>query len=455
MKINDITYKYYEKSNNIVIKNLSFEIEQEKITLITGKSGSGKSTLAYILAGLYPQNCGLLVNGNITIAGENISNMQPNKRAKIVSMMFQNASMQFCMNTLYEELIFCLENINLNVLEIEKRIEQAVKITDTQKYLNRKFSTLSGGEKQKCSLACIVALNSKYVILDEPFANIDLHSTKKLIELIKTINKEQKTTFVVIDHMAINWLGFADKAYILKNPSEIVEIEINSPNIKPIKKAVPLDLEIVKIENLTITIEKKDVIKNVNLSVKKGSIVAIVGESGCGKTTLLKSLYGKNKFSGNITVSDVKVCKKNYKKLCNILGIVLQNPMNQFITQKVIDEIGFNTNEPVEKLKEIGLSKYQKYSPYMLSQGQQRRLAVLSVITAKQEVLLLDEPTYGQDLDATNIIMKLLLKKVNEENLTVIMSTHDLQLAFQYANNIYEIRKGEIVEITRENQSIL
>lgn len=450
MKINNLSFKYYQKATNNIIENLNFSIPENKITVITGKSGCGKSTLAYILAGLYPRNCGIITSGEVIIDEQNINEIAPNEKVKLVTMMFQNPSMQFCMQTLREELIFSLENLGLSSKEIDLRIEKSTEIVGTTNLLDTKFNILSGGEKQKCSLTCIVALESKYVILDEPFANIDFNSTIKLIKTIKKLQETYKTTFVVIDHKISVWEDYLDDLFCMNSASEIVKIDKLDSNSSEIKKVTPLENIQINISNFNINYGNKPILNNVNLAIKQGSIVSIVGESGCGKTTFLKAFYGKIKFEGEIIIDDIKVCKKNYKKLCKTLGIVLQNPMNQFTTQQVLSEVEFNCKEDtINQLKEFDLFKYQKYSPYMLSQGQQRRLAVLCVVGRSQKVLLLDEPTYGQDDFATKKIMNILLQKVINEKITVIMSTHDMELAYQYSNNIFEIKKGEINEIYR------
>lgn len=471
MKINQLQFKYYEQSTNIVIDNISFEVKEGTISLLIGKSGTGKSTLAYIMAGMYPSNAGILMNGTISIEGEDILDMQPDQRAKRITMMFQNPSMQFCMQNLREELIFCLENLRLSSDEINERIKSACECLGTTEFLTKNFETLSGGEKQKCALTCIVAMQSKYVILDEPFANIDPNSAMELVKLIDKLNKKYGTTFIVVDHKIKRWLHVVDQIYFLQCAQKLIVTDINSKNylqnieffidnhieIEEIKGKFKPELHsetLIKFHNVSIENSGKNLLESLNIEVKKGETLAIIGESGCGKTTLLKSIYNKAKFGGEIVIDGLKVCRKNYNKICKKVGIVLQNPMNQFVTQKVIDEIRFSM--PVEDyhkidqyMKDFGLFKYQNYSPYMLSQGQQRRLAVLCVICAKKEILILDEPTYGQDMDSTNAIMEFIYQKADENELTVILSTHDISLASQYANTILEFKKGGNYEISR------
>lgn len=467
MKVKNLSFKYYEKSSNTILDNITFCVPENEISLLIGKSGSGKSTLAYILAGLLPENGGIISNGEVIILENEqqfkLNDFNISKRVEKVSMMFQNPDLQFCMSNLKEELIFTLENINLDKKEIDNRINIATEIVGTTRFLDQDFHTLSGGEKQKCALTCIVALKSKYIILDEPFANIDPKSAQELIKVILKLNQIHKTSFLIIDHIIDRWLETCDNIFSLESNWLIKKVNSNDfeklfkkEHIK-INKTPLLSENIIEIKNLSIKNNDKYIVKNSDLAIKKGSINCLVGESGCGKTTFLKSLYGKNNtnFSGDILIDGIKVCKKNYKNLCKIMGIVLQNPKNQFVSQKVIDEIDFSLNlnknldkkSAVEYLKDFNLQVYQNYSPYMLSQGQQRRLAVLSMLCCEQKILLLDEPTYGQDHLSTEKIMKLISTKVLNECLTVFFTTHDLDLANTYADKIFEIKNEEIYEI--------
>lgn len=467
MKANHITFKYYDHSKNIILSDITFEIPKNRISLLMGGSGSGKSTLAYLVAGLLPDNGGILTHGNVSVCDQDIRNFKPHQRAKHVSMMFQNADLQFCMSTLQEELIFCLENINLNNHSIDTRIADSVSLVGTSHLLHQKFSTLSGGEKQKCALTCMIALQSEYLILDEPFANIDPSTAGNLIQLIQDIQRKRNLSILIIDHMIERWLPIIHHTFILTDNHTIAEAKITVDNLedfedfflengllfpksfiykKTVLSSVP---PIVSAQNLTLSVPSKTLLVDANFTIYPGTINVVLGPSGCGKTTLLKSFFGRIKYQGSLSIYGIEAKKKHFKKLCNICGIVLQNPSNQFVTQNVLEEILFSLNThiisseedkkayAIELLTSFELDVYQRYSPYMLSQGQQRRLAVLSVLCANQKLLLLDEPTYGQDGASTNSIMNLLKKKVHEEGLTVLMTTHDLDLAKQYADCIF------------------
>ncbi len=206
-------------------------------------------------------------------------------------------------------------------------------------------------------------------------------------------------------------------------------------------------------------IPDESLISNASASFPRGRIIALMGGSGSGKTTFLMTLLQQRCYSGEILLGDdrgdhsLRDLESLREKECFAkIGIAFQNPSNQFITQNVTEEVleGLRRRYPelpenileqkaMELLERCGLRESRNLSPYMLSQGQQRRLAVLSVLSAGQEILLLDEPTYGQDYRSARALMDLVLREVHENNLTVIMTTHDPGLTSAYADVIIRL----------------
>jgi len=434
LQANNLTFKYFEKGTRHVFESLDFHVPKNEITLLTGRSGSGKSTLAYVLAGLYPENAGVLVEGSIIVDGQPLSELTPDKRVKYVTMMFQNPDLQFCMNNVEQELAFCLENIGIPEADRQLQIDAAIATLGIDQLRNQSFNTLSGGEKQKCALACIVALKSQYIILDEAFANIDPVSAKDIINVLCNLD----VTVLAIDHNIQLWKGVYDNV-----------ISLDGSN------AMPFDLKADLHEPEEVLIEGKDlVIRDISypdIAIEKGSISAIVGPSGSGKTTWFKTLIKQHKYEGSLTLNGIEVKKVNKKKMFEQVGIVFQNPANQFLALTVFDEVLFSVQRwhPKESLQwqegkvmkllsMFKLDDHKKYAPYMLSQGQQRRLAVLTMIAGAQDILLLDEPTYGQDYENICAMMELLLEKARS-GLTVVFATHNLTVAENFSHQVIKV----------------
>ncbi|AVQ30747.1 ABC transporter ATP-binding protein [Fusobacterium varium] len=464
LKCEDIVFKYRETSKENIIDGFTYSFNKGEIYLITGFSGCGKSTLANVIAGLYPSSKGILSKGEVKLFGKEISEYPPEKRAEYIMMMFQNADTQFCMDIVRDEIIFCLENIAFPVKKIDEVVESVLKKIGIEYLKYRKISSLSGGEKQKLSLACILAVSPEIIILDEPFANVDYESSQEIVNILKNINREKEVTIIAVDHRISLWkdidytllhLGkgcsFVDKN-IDKYLVDIIDEEEYRNNFSKRYKDFEERKDAVAVENLDISYKKELILKDINLAIKEGGITSIIGKSGTGKTSLLKAIAGIYKIShGNIKIFGTDIKKIKDKVFINNVGIVFQNPQNQFIIYKVIDEIMFTMRNRypkedekllVEKsenlLKEFELYKYRNFSPFSLSQGQQRKLAVLSMLGAGQKIILCDEPTYGQDNKTSIEIMEFLKRKAIEENITVVMVSHDKNLVFRYSDFIYE-----------------
>lgn len=466
LRCKDISFKYFENSKREVISGFSFSFEKGEIYLITGISGCGKSSLAYISAGLYPENKGVLTGGSVTLLDKSIKEYSIMERTKTIMMMFQNADSQFCMEKVKDEIVFTLENIKFPVDEIEKRVEEILNTLDIEYLREREISELSGGEKQKVALACVLAVNPQIIVLDEPFANLDSESSEEILQILKRINKENETTIIAVDHRLSLWRDTATKTIYLEKGCKIskecngLDLE-DKYNLKEMKK---IYLEDSKIKNKIIEIKNLKLTENKTLSldIERGKITALLGKSGIGKTTILKTISGLRGYKeGKILIEGKDRKSIKLKNLIDLIGIIFQNPQNQFVTYKVIDEIIF-TLKRVEKnsekiykiaeslLERFKLKEYKEYSPFILSQGQQRKLAVLSMICSGQRIILCDEPTYAQDNKTSREIMEFLKKRCEEEGVTVVVVSHNTELMLEYADRIYEMNKEGVREVRYE-----
>lgn len=487
----NITFRYFEKSKPILEK-VSLELPVGEISVLMGSSGCGKSTLAAVLCGLLPENGGFLSEGTIELFGKPLQQLSPVERAKEISMMFQNPDLQFCMQTLRKELYFCMENISMPREEMKSRAEAAARAIGMEELLDRPLHTLSGGEKQRAVLACIYLLDAKCILLDEPFANLDPAAVQELMALLRRLCREQGKTIVAIDHMADHWMGTADHFLLLGESGRVLcqadtaaEVEqarvlfrqqgVAYPGIWQETHIPPLENvstgSCISLQGLTMpqipqklkkrrkqpAVSGKQTLLDAGEAVfPAGRITAILGHSGCGKTSLLMTLLGQRNYLGKIEI-ETKQGRRDLRDMrpaehFSTVGIAFQNPENQFVTQNVAEEVadGLRSRYPkkspeelhtlaLELLDSCGLRKYQKYSPYMLSQGQQRRLAVLAVLAGGQQVLLLDEPTYGQDYRSARALMDQVREQVQRDGLTVLMTTHDRGLAEAYADVRYQM----------------
>lgn len=495
--LDQVVFRYQKNGKRNILDGVSLDIPSGCVTLIMGSSGCGKSTLAAVLAGLYPENGGFLESGTIELFGKPLSSMNPQTRAGYLSMMFQNPDLQFCMNTLRKEMQFCLENVCVPASEMDSRIGKAAKALGVDAFLDRDLHTLSGGEKQKAVLVCLYVMQSQCIVLDECFANIDEDAAREIIRLLENIRREGRT-IIAIDHKADLWMDLADQIILLGEGGRTAAEGITRENIGRYREIFEKegvyfpkeyirrsrtekdseDEVILRFQNLSVPREPEQkkhfrllgknklfgrpekpdlLLENAEARFYKGRIHAVLGRSGCGKTSTFLAVLKQHPYAGTIEVDGTDIASMRPREIYQKIGIVFQNPANQFITQNVEQEVRESLKiwEPDlpeedcarradELLETFGLGRFRKYSPYMLSQGQQRRLAVLSVLACGQKILLLDEPTYGQDAASTAAIMDLLSRKTEQEGLTVIFITHDRSLAAEWADHVYEAADGKL-----------
>jgi len=485
LEMEDVVFRYFAEGKRNILDHVSLSIPQGRITVLMGASGCGKSTLAAVAAGLYPENGGHLASGTIRLFGEPLSAMTSQQRARYLTMMFQNPDLQFCMHTLRKEMQFCLENLCVPPEDMSERILKTVRQLKAEALLDQPLTTLSGGEKQRAMLCCMVVMASRCLLLDEAFANLDPVSIRRLLPLLKQL-RDAGTTIIAIDHQPGYWLDIADEFIVLGKGGRVLQRGITAedfadhaalfrqeglacsersarPPRSPSSETPAIVLRQVSIPrgipSRRTKLQPEDhLLYRADAVFPKGQITAILGASGCGKTTAFLSMLKQHPYTGQILVEGRDLAAMKEKALYAKVGVVFQSPGNQFITQNVLEEVQAGLRlwqkradrvtieaQAETLLEAYDLKAYRRYSPYMLSQGQQRRLAVLSVLAGQQQILFLDEPTYGQDQRSTTAIMQQLQHKVLTEGLTVVFVTHDIALARTWADHVYLLQQRQLI----------
>ena len=461
----DLTFRYEGKP---VFERLSLSVEPGEAVLLMGPSGCGKSSLAYCLSGLYPAYGGEM-SGEITLEGRPLTGYQIADRAQTVSILFQNPDNQFCMDRVDHEILFALENINYPG-DLRARMRQLLALAGLEEAETALIHTLSGGTKQKLALATALATGARVLILDEPFANLDPGACAQLSEQLRQLNR-QGLTLLVVDHRPDYWRPFLTRVLMMNLDGSLEpgclppdELEAHRAEFEArglflddrwLDRRRPLPLPqpekaAVEGENVSLAYGRKAVASGLSFRFPKGGVTALVGRNGSGKTSLLTAIAGAGRYRGTLRVEGPA-------------GLVFQNPRFQFLSLSVEEEVlttlraarpkadpGQLYAQAEELLEEFGLLPWRKHSPYALSQGQQRRLALLAMLAGEQPLLLLDEPTYAQDQRATAFILDLLERRV-AEGLTAVIATHDLTLAKRCANVIYLLEDGRMERLTPED----
>lgn len=462
----DLSFAYSPERKD-TLSHFTFTFEGDRFSVLTGPSGCGKSTLLYLAAGIYPKYAGLIRGGSVRVDGVDPAALPPQKRCRLVGMMFQNPDLQFCMDTVRNELAFCLENIAVPAAQIESKLRDALDFCEIRSLEQRLLNTLSGGEKQKVMLACLAALDPKYLLLDEPFANIDDASARCIAQKLKEMHDTRGTCILAVDHRLNYYLNLADEIRILngciseeqidaKHPdsTQLEHLGVIAPNDSYSAPTAPShsgDI-VLEIRNLSLYHGGTPILSKLNAAFRSGMIYAILGESGCGKSSLFGALSGLYRYEGEVRLEG-KNLRHLKRKERGKIGFITQTPQDQFVADTVRKEImlslATHSDAEVESqriLRNISLWPYRDASAYILSQGQQRRLGVAALLAYDCQVLVCDEPTYAQDRKNTIELMTALCRAARERNIALIFSTHDRALAGAYADQILLLRGGRLYE---------
>ncbi len=467
----------YDGGKTWTLNNLSLTIRSGERVAIVGANGCGKSTLAKIIAGLaapdsgYVKLCGEKVFENTTAYADAYRNAR-----KFIGALFQSPEDQIVTTVTEDDVAFGLENLNVEQHKMRKLIDNALEAVHMEKHRLSNPSLMSGGQMQRVALAGSIAMQSKLLVLDEPTSMLDSKALEDVDELFGNLHKNG-TSIVQITHrfeeckranrillledgvlreISLEKLeSYFDNLKSYSSKLDFSKLDSSKPDSskpdssKPdsSKKANSEDADTaISISHLTVSYDDKlpDVISDYSLEVKNGEIVAIMGENGCGKSTLAKALCGLLKAkSGSISVEKIpvsaKTTKKNRQKLRETIGYVMQLPEQQLFAETVRNDVAYGPKnfglsgdalkERVdETLKMLNLEDLAEKSPFLLSGGQQRLVAIAGVLACKPRVIVLDEPTAGLDFEASLRIREI-LRKLNNQGVTIVMITHNLQEA--------------------------
>ena len=402
-------------------KPFDFTFQSQAFTLLVGKSGSGKSTLFQVIA----QLSALPYSGQILIDGIELSKLSITERVKTVGILFQNPNHQFTMETLFEELVFTLENIAYPIQEIESKIAEVVQQCRCKEILHRPIHHLSGGEKQKAALAVLFAMNPRVYLLDEPFASIDRKSRIEILEILKELALDGKTV-ILCDHDLSDYGTYIDHMVELRDGQLREVFQIPCSEMKQVaSKEVASSPELFHMDRVTCELDHRSLFSISDFTFYQG-ISCILGDNGVGKSTLFRSILQFQKYKGCITWKRSILKKK--KSLYRDLTGVVQEAEKQFIRVSLREELQLDSPDSernqriLQALRYFSLEQALDKSPYQLSGGQQKILQLLTILTSKASVILLDEPFAGLDDRACHYFCQWMLEDRNQGRSFLIIS---------------------------------
>ena len=447
IRLKEVSFKYDGAKEN-VLENINLTVEYGETVLLSGVSGEGKSTLLSIINGVIPFVNSGEFSGSVEIDGKDVTKLKISERSKLIGTVLQNADEQIIYDLVNEEIAFGCENLNIASEEIDRRIERFTTLMQIEK--NAKTKTLSGGQKQRLITASTLAMEQKIIILDEPLANLDTHTAHILLKALRNLANSGYAVLIV-EHRLDVVKNYIDKVMRIENKQLFTSTDINDLNsgIKTIPHAdgsLPGEV-LIKGEKLFFAAGDRNIIDGLDIEIRAGERIVLLGENGCGKTTLMRMLARLNKPNDGALSQTITKSKKANNKWFSKVGYVYQNPTYQLFMPTLLSEISFKAkSEKIarEMINAFGLSGLEQRHPQSLSEGQKRRASIAAVCASEPTVLFLDEPTVGQDYKNLCKTVET-VNKINKNLGTAIVTvTHDKRCAGALADRVLIMENGKI-----------
>ncbi len=496
IKINNYSFAYPEQEK-YALENISFTVEKGEFVVVCGKSGCGKSTLLRQLkSAIAPHG---VRNGDILFEGISLESLDIKKQAAEIGFVQQSPENQIVTDKVWHELAFGLESMGEDTQTIRRKVAEMASFFGIQEWFNKRTSELSGGQKQLLNLASVMVMQPSVLILDEPTSQLDPIAASDFLTTIGKINRELGVTVIITEHRLEEVFSFADKTvcldegklFFVGSPRELGQKLKIAEN--PMFSAMPAAMRIWSaIENdgecpltvcegsrfisrfaekhsvcqiaethensgfgdVMISADKvwfryekngEDIVKGLELSVRRGEFFALLGGNGTGKTTSLKLLAGLEKpYRGDV---------RKYGKI----ALLPQNPQSLFVKKTVVEDLfeifgktAKKSDEQYETVMKTAklchIDKLLDRHPYDLSGGEQQRTALAKILLCDPEILLLDEPTKGMDAQFKEEFAEI-LGNILADGKAVFMVSHDIEFCAEYADRCAMFFDGAVTSV--------
>jgi len=485
LRIENLSFRYRSRAD-LALRSISFEAAAGQVLLIAGASGCGKTTLIRCINGLIPNSYKGEIQGGIWVQGKPIQGLSLARISQMVGTVLQDPERQILGTRVINEVAFGLENLHLSREEILSRVDEALTRLNILHLKDRETFHLSGGEKQKVAIAGVLAMRPLVLLLDEPLASLDPASAQETLQMVRRL-ADDGMTVLMVEHRVEDVLNIHPETAMFLDEGEIRyygptaglyravdyhRIKLPAPLIleravkDPVPEPVTRQLEAAKagIPNRTLVRfegvrfgyeENQTVLAGINLEIRRGDIIAVLGPNGAGKTTLVKHAIGLLKpKAGRVLVDGRDTHQISVAEVAHTLGYVFQSPSHMLFAETVRAELAFgptNLKHPPEEIEKdvreairiVHLEGFEENPPLALSFGQQKRVSIAAILAMRSRILVMDEPTAGQDYKNYMEFMDAILKLPGFE--AVLFITHDIDLAVIYANRVILVNHGQVV----------
>lgn len=501
-EIKDLTFSYASAKGKHSLENVSLSIEQGEFVTLCGKSGSGKSTLLRQLKTVLTPNGKR--TGEILFRGVPLKQVSDRDQSEKIGFVMQNPDDQIVTDKVWHELAFGLESLGCDQKTMRGRVAEMACYFGIQDWFHRDVATLSGGQKQLLNLASIMAMQPEVLILDEPTSQLDPIAASDFLNTVRKINTELGTTVIITEHRLEDIFPYADRAVVMEKgrviaddtPGKVGQLLFEQANPmfaamptpvrvyygaggtgespltvrqgrswlskefpkEPSIKAIPAPALPEEIENPALTLKElwfryekdsPDVLRGVSAEIPAGSLYAILGGNGAGKSTTLKAISGVCRpYRGKVTLFGKPVEKYKSSELFHgCLAMLPQDPKSLFVKKTVREDLAEMTKDKQEIDRIAALCQVTELldsHPYDLSGGEQQRSALAKVLLTNPRLLLLDEPTKGIDSFFKETFAEI-LADLKKQGITIVMVSHDVEFCARYADIVSMFFDGQVL----------
>jgi len=482
--VENLSFRYRDRQG-AAINNISFEAKPGEILLIAGASGCGKTTLIRCINGLIPRSYKGEMSGRVLVFGEETATWKLSQISQKIGTVLQDPERQILGTKVLNEVAFGLENLTVPREEILQRVDESLEYLKILHLRERETFTLSGGEKQKVALAGVLAMRPSILLLDEPLASLDPASAQDTLDAVRYL-ADRGMTVLMVEHRVEDVLRIKPESVMFMSEGEIRylgnlsglskvvnyrEVKLSAEDVVERAKQDPAQAEIkilpgvsgkgadealVKFEDVAFGYESDvEVLHGLNLEIKRGDVIAVLGPNGAGKTTFVKHAIGLLKpRAGRVLVNGRDTKETSVAQIASTLGYVFQSPSHMLFAPTVGEELAFGPKnlkhpkgqielEVKEALRIVNLSDKEQDPPLALSFGQQKRVSIAAILAMQSRILVMDEPTAGQDYQNYMNFMDSILQLPTFE--AILFITHDVDLAVIYANRVLMVNDGRLV----------
>jgi energy-coupling factor transporter ATP-binding protein EcfA2 len=498
-----------------VLSGIDLAMEPGEFVIVTGPAGGGKTTLCFCLTGVIPKSVTGHFDGQVSIAGQDLAELPLARIGPLIGLVMQAPENQLFNVTVAEDVAFGPENLQLPPAEVRARVRRSLEFTGSAHLANRFSHLLSGGQSQRIVLSSVLALEASVYVFDQPAAELDPAGRRRIYDNIARLNREAGKTIVLVEDRLSDVVQFAsrilllDGGRILRDAPPASFFADREPQAHGVRAPAAVELyhaladQGLRLPSLPLSAAEAvsaiqaalpevssaegaaaplpgvtaqpaaepalettslrhrypagaEALAGIDLTIRRGEFVALVGENGAGKTTLAKHLVGLLRPThGAVRVLGQDVRGLPVHRIAQWVGYLFQDPDLQIFNDNCLAEVAYGLKlrrlpqaqieaQARAALEQVGLAELAEAHPYTLSRGQRQRLAVASVLALQPPILVVDEPSTGLDYREMQAMLAL-LQAYHRAGGTLLIITHDMEIATRYAQRLLVLAHGRLL----------